>query len=186
LFINQVKQVLQEYGVNAGTLSKEWVQAIMNQFLQDINVRIARLKGAGTNATPVVTERVETGGGYQWHMYKGSFHCVPNAWWFPRCCLQSLWRQWWIGDQQRQIPPLKYLRFSDVKHIDGEPLEQIEKPEILDCLRTKRYLFQNILLTCVVSAILCQEWLLRIWDCWKRLEQLLQLIGYLSVYKQQC
>jgi hypothetical protein len=75
-FIDQVKQALQEYGVNAGTLSEERVQAIMNQFLQDINVQISRFGGVGTNATPVVTERVETGGDYQWHMYRGSFHRV--------------------------------------------------------------------------------------------------------------
>jgi hypothetical protein len=93
----------------------------------------------------IVTERVETGSLYKWHMYKGTFHRVPSTWRFPRCGLQSLWRQWWIGDQQRQIPPLKFLQYSDVKHIDGVPLEQIEKTRKVGPYQNNRRLISIIL-----------------------------------------
>jgi hypothetical protein len=99
-FIDQVKQALQEYGVNAGTLTEEQVTVIMNNFLKEVNEQLKRIEGIGTETVPAAaTERVETGTGYAWHMYKGSFHRVPDEWRFPRCGLQSLWRQWWIGDQ---------------------------------------------------------------------------------------
>jgi hypothetical protein len=127
-FVEQVKQALQEYGVNAGALTEEWVTAIMNNFLQQMNGQLTRLDGIQTNAAaPAVSERVETGSGYSWHMYEGTFHRVPKPWKFPRCGIRTIWRQWWVGDQQRQIPPLKYLEYSDVKHINGMPLEDVEK-----------------------------------------------------------
>ncbi|KAG7343378.1 hypothetical protein IV203_016157 [Nitzschia inconspicua] len=59
-------------------------------------------------------------------MYGGGFHRVPADWRFPRCGVQDLWRQWWIGDTVRQVPPLRSLEHVDVKHLDNLPLADDE------------------------------------------------------------
>jgi hypothetical protein len=41
--------------------------------------------------------------------------------------VRDLWRQWWIGDGRRQIPPLRYLDLEDVKHIDKKPVSEQER-----------------------------------------------------------
>jgi hypothetical protein len=40
--------------------------------------------------------------------------------------LLALWRQWWVGDQPRQIPPLKSIQYGDVKHLNAKDLLPIE------------------------------------------------------------
>ncbi|KAG7341105.1 hypothetical protein IV203_037228 [Nitzschia inconspicua] len=75
--------------------------------------------GQGNEAA--LPERVETGAGYTLHMYGGGFHRVSADWCFPRCGVQDLWRQWWIGDTVRQVPPLRSLEHVDVKHLDNLP-----------------------------------------------------------------
>lgn len=64
--------------------------------------------------------------GYQVHIYDGAMHRVPVDWRIPRCNVRDLWKQWWIGDINRHIPPLRYLTSSDVKHIDDIPLSELE------------------------------------------------------------
>ncbi|KAG7336568.1 hypothetical protein IV203_017784 [Nitzschia inconspicua] len=71
-------------------------------------------------------ERVETGAGYTLHMYGGGFHRVSADWRFPRCGVQDFWRQWWIGDTVRLVPPLRSLGHGDVKHLDNVPLADDE------------------------------------------------------------
>jgi hypothetical protein len=61
------------------------------------------------------------------HSYLGTWHRVPRDWEFPRCGVRDLWRQWWIGDGRRQIPPLRYLDLEDVKHIDKKPVSEQER-----------------------------------------------------------
>jgi hypothetical protein len=60
------------------------------------------------------------------HYYDGKFHRVPKEWDFPRCGVRDLWRQWWIGDGIRQIPPLRMIKHIDVEHIDKRPISQHE------------------------------------------------------------
>ncbi|KAG7340294.1 hypothetical protein IV203_015748 [Nitzschia inconspicua] len=80
--------------------------------------------GQGNEAA--LPERVETGAGYTLHMYGGGFHRVSADWRFPRCGVQDLWRQWWIGDTVRLVPPLRSLGHGDVKHLDNVPLADDE------------------------------------------------------------
>jgi hypothetical protein len=47
---------------------------------------------------------------------------VPVEWDFPRCGVRDLWRQWWIGDSVRQVPPLRIVTIKDVKHLDKRPI----------------------------------------------------------------
>ncbi|KAG7350138.1 hypothetical protein IV203_009498 [Nitzschia inconspicua] len=51
---------------------------------------------------------------------------VPADWRFPRCGVQDLWRQWWIGDTVRQVSPLRSLEHVDVNHLDNLPLADDE------------------------------------------------------------
>jgi hypothetical protein len=118
---------LTEYGVNAGSLSEERVSAILNEFYLKIDSQLSKLDGANMRALPVPIERVEDCSGYQLHMYEGAFHRVPADWRFPKCGTLDLWRMWWVGDTERQVPPLKILKINDVKHIDMKPLSGIEK-----------------------------------------------------------
>jgi hypothetical protein len=60
------------------------------------------------------------------HYYLGSYHRVPKEWDFPRCGVRDLWRQWWIGDRRRQIPPLRMVDIVDVRHIDKRPVSEQE------------------------------------------------------------
>jgi hypothetical protein len=60
-------------------------------------------------------------------MYGGKLHRVPEDWRFPRCGIRDLWRQWWIGDTTRNIPPLKTIEYKDVEHINLFPLSSLEK-----------------------------------------------------------
>ncbi|KAG7339193.1 hypothetical protein IV203_020156 [Nitzschia inconspicua] len=59
-------------------------------------------------------------------MHGGGFHRVPADWRFPRCGVQDLWRQWWIGDTVRQVSPLRSLEHVDVNHLDNLPLADDE------------------------------------------------------------
>ena len=63
---------------------------------------------------------------YQPHYYGGSWKRVPKDWRWPKCGVFDLWRQWWIGDNVRDIPPIRMLNFLDVKHLDAVPLSAEE------------------------------------------------------------
>ena len=39
-----------------------------------------------------------------------------------------VWRQWWIGDTIRNIPPLRTLTTTDLSHLDAIPLTEVEMP----------------------------------------------------------
>jgi hypothetical protein len=41
--------------------------------------------------------------------------------------VRDLWRQWWIGDGRREIPPLRYIDLEDVRHIDKKPVSAEER-----------------------------------------------------------
>jgi hypothetical protein len=73
------------------------------------------------------TNRVEDGRTYTWHYYGGSYKRVPEDWRFPRCGVSDLWRQWWIGDSVRSIPPLRNIKIEDVSHLDTVPLGEEEQ-----------------------------------------------------------
>jgi hypothetical protein len=153
---------LTEYGVNARTLSKECVAAILNKFYNKIENQLSRLEGGNVTHVPMVQERVEDCSGYELHMYGGTFHRVPKSWRFPKCGIHDLWRQRWVGDKERQIPPLKVLKIGDVNHIDMVELSDIEKARkvgpnkdnrrmVTKCLTDMR--FACNILTRIVTAL---------------------------------
>jgi len=60
------------------------------------------------------------------HFYGGMMKRVPEDWHFLRCGVFDLWWQWWIGDQVRQVPPLRNLSILDVNHLDRMPVTEEE------------------------------------------------------------
>jgi hypothetical protein len=61
------------------------------------------------------------------HVYDGQFNRLPKVWRFPRVGVADAWRQWWIGDSVRNIPPLRHITPQDVKFLDTIPLQDSEK-----------------------------------------------------------
>jgi ribosomal protein L32E len=61
------------------------------------------------------------------HYYGNKYHRVPKEWRFPRCGAHDLWRQWWVGDSLQNIPPLVYIEYEDVKHLNLLPPSKFEK-----------------------------------------------------------
>jgi hypothetical protein len=120
-YIAQMKVLLQQMGVDGGRFSETNLRNILDEF----EIRLSRIGVIGTAtaiASDPVTTRVEAGRTYESHCYMGSFKRVPIDWRFPRCGTSDLWRQWWIGDSVRNVPPLRYLTIADYKHIDKLPL----------------------------------------------------------------
>jgi hypothetical protein len=138
-FVDRVKEALTQYGVNAGTLSEERVSALLQEFSLKIDRQLMGISGTLiTGEVAVVKERVEDGSRYQLHLYNGSFHRVPKDWRWPHCGVRDLWCQWWVGDSERHIPPLRFLQTIDVKYIDAEPLTAVEKERKVGPLKDSR------------------------------------------------
>jgi hypothetical protein len=72
-------------------------------------------------------ERIENGRRYEPHYHSGRWRKVPVDWRFPRCGVADLWRQWWIGDSRRRIPPLSKLERLDVDFLDRLRISEEEK-----------------------------------------------------------
>ena len=79
------------------------------------------------NTEAVNAQRIETGQGYHWHYFDGHFHHVPKDWRFPRIGVLDTWKQWWIGDSVRGIPPLRMLDSKDLEFLDAIPLTEEEQ-----------------------------------------------------------
>jgi hypothetical protein len=124
-FLDRVKAALSSYGVNSGHLTEERLNITLQGFLKDIEVHFQRLEGHPPRET--IAERIEKPGTrYELHVYGGSLHRLPADWRIPRCGVHGLWRQWWIGDDVRQIPPLRILTIKDLKHLEKIPLSDVE------------------------------------------------------------
>jgi hypothetical protein len=139
-FVEKVKSALTEYGVNAGTLTEERVAHILKEFYDRIEIQLNKLDGnfIANNNGNVVQERIETYTGYQLHYFKGCFHRVPSDWRIPRCGVHDIWRQWWIGDTERNVHPLKMVQLIDIKFVDDEPLTVVEMARKVGPFRENR------------------------------------------------
>ena len=122
-FVDKVKEALETFGVNADRLSENRLRTVLDEFRQQLREQMGNLD-AVTNINNNINnvrgnnDRTETGEGYLLHYYNGKYHRVPQNWRFPRCGLQDLWRQWWIGDNIKNVPPLRLLQTIDIKHLD--------------------------------------------------------------------
>jgi hypothetical protein len=139
-FTDRVKEALTSYGVNADKLTEERLRLVLKDFQHELTGhmerydRLSSCNGRASNET----ERVETGNGYRLHFYGGRYHRVPIEWHFPRCGVQDLWRQWWIGDTVLQVPPLRFLETIDVNHLDKLKLNDSETHGRAEAFKEKR------------------------------------------------
>jgi hypothetical protein len=68
----------------------------------------------------------------------GKYHQIPQDWDIPRCGVRDFWRQLWIGDGIRQIPPLRYISIVDISHLDKKPIAPGEEHGRIGKFKTKR------------------------------------------------
>ena len=113
-FIGEMKRMLEQMGVNGGRMSEENLRGILIDFEERFANRFSVL-GNQSQVQVVDSSRSEIGRVYQPHYYGGSWKRVPKDWRWPKCGVFDLWRQWWIGDNVRVIPPIRMLKILDVK-----------------------------------------------------------------------
>jgi hypothetical protein len=129
-FVSQMREVLEEMGINGGRMSEENLRRILQEFqerfAEQLRVNNIQPPVVGDDVQVVVADREEAGEVYPIRFYAGAFKRVPLNWRFPRCGIFDLWRQWWIGDTVQGIPPLRKLEVTDVNHLDDIPLAEDE------------------------------------------------------------
>ena len=119
-FVDKVRTAIDESGLSGSGVTEQRLQRLFDGFSRTLR---DQLNTIGTvQPTGEATERVETGVGYQWHYFDGRINRVPKDWRFPRVGVLKAWRQWWIGDSVRNVPPLRNLKASDLEFLDKIPL----------------------------------------------------------------
>jgi hypothetical protein len=127
-FVDKVREALTTHGYGPNRLTDDSLRVILSEFQQELNIQVQRVIriGDGEVARPLV-ERVERDRTYRLHYYAGAWHRVPIDWRFPRCNTINMWRQWWMGDDDRQVPPLSAIDYLDVQFLDKIPLSEWEQ-----------------------------------------------------------
>lgn len=133
-FVEKMKTVLDERGIEGGRLTLAQLTTTLNEALTGIRQRLdtidGRTHGNSNNANNTGEfEQVETGQhAYTLHYHHGKYRRVPGDWRWPRIGIHNAWRQWWIGDTVRNIPPLRYVERDDIEFLDGLPIGEVEAP----------------------------------------------------------
>lgn len=128
-FVDKVRLAIDQSGLSGSGVTEDRLQRLFDRFAGQLRVQLDARIGERfnlQNQEVAERERVETGLGYRYHSYGGKFHKVPEDWRFPRVGVLDAWRQWWIGDTVRSIPPLNTLKGCDVSHLDALPLGEEE------------------------------------------------------------
>ena len=126
-FVRKVKQAIDESGLTGSGVTESRLQSMFNTFARDLRQELDGLVlPQGSRRSETVRDRVETGRGYQWHYFDGRYHPVPKDWRFPRVGVFNAWRQWWIGDRARNVPPIRSIKPLDLKFLDDIPLSTEE------------------------------------------------------------
>lgn len=60
----------------------------------------------------------------------GRLQRLPNDWRFPEGNPIQLWTQWNVGDNAKQVPPLRSLNAKDFVFLDAIPLSEKEQKEL--------------------------------------------------------
>jgi hypothetical protein len=124
-FITEMKATLEDMGVNGERMSEANLRGVLADFEERFANRFGGL-GIQSQVQVIDSSRSEMGRTYQPHYYGGSWKRVPKDWRWPKCGVFDLWRQWWIGDNVRVIPPIRMIKILDVKHLDTVPLSAEE------------------------------------------------------------
>ena len=70
-------------GLSGGALTEQCLCDIFEGFSNEMREQLQQASNGNGNAEANVGECIETGQGYRWHSYRGSFHRVPEDWSFP-------------------------------------------------------------------------------------------------------
>jgi len=153
-FVNKVKEAIEETGVGGGgAVTEAKLKELFASFTQELRSQLVQLDeqgrltghdGYGGNVAGA-PNRVETGVGYRFHTYGGRIHRLPSDWGFPRVGVLDIWRQWWIGDNVRMVPPLRSMTTKDFEHLDRVPLAEDEMHGRTGKSRTSRQPARKIL-----------------------------------------
>jgi hypothetical protein len=126
-FVDEVSVVIGKLATDGGRMTEDGIRSIMlefqHSFLKEFN------NNNNTNITTLTAGDIndsEAGKIYAVHFYGGEIHRLPQNYRFPRCGVFDLWKQWWIGDSARKIPPLRILSAKDFKHLNKVGLDEEE------------------------------------------------------------
>jgi hypothetical protein len=127
-FVEEVSVVIGRLGSDGGRMTEDNLRNILTEFQRTF---MQQINNGNNNATPLepagtTINRSETGRTYELHYFGGEIHRLPRDWLWPRCGVFDLWRQWWIGDSCRKIPPLRILEQRDFRFLNKVPLADDE------------------------------------------------------------
>ncbi|KAL7561338.1 hypothetical protein ACA910_001446 [Epithemia clementina (nom. ined.)] len=131
-FIDRMKVVLDERGIEGGNLTVTQLQAVIADGVREIRQRLDELEGGPLQRRQQNQEDPQQAlatqnSNYTLHFHHGQFSRVPLDWTFPRIGVLDCWRHWWIGDNVRKVPPLWMLTKQDVEWLARVPLSEEEK-----------------------------------------------------------
>ena len=132
-FVDRVGEAMTRHGYGPNRLTDESLRHILREFKEEFSLQVQRVVRLAEGETQDINgnrallhQRVEAEKKYELHAYGGKLHKVPIDWRIPRCSTMSLWRQWWTGDTDKNVPPIRSLNILDIKHLDNVPLSQFE------------------------------------------------------------
>ena len=133
-YTTRTRELLEELNLDGGRRAEQQnFRNMLDEFRRDFRLEYANATAVlpqnqrqiGDTLVPEVN-REENGTIYLLHFYLGSYKRVPREWRFPRLSVSNMWRQWWIGNTVTNVPPLRHLQLSDVKHLDDIELGEEE------------------------------------------------------------
>ncbi|KAL7566583.1 hypothetical protein ACA910_000646 [Epithemia clementina (nom. ined.)] len=131
-FIDKMRLVLDEHGIEGGNLTVQQLQEILGQGLNDIRLWLDEIEGGclpqGAQEQEVVRDLGQpiNNSTFTPHCHHGGLFRVPADWRYPKVGVLDVWQHWWIGDSVWKIPPLQMLTSQDVKWLENEPLVEDE------------------------------------------------------------
>ena len=131
-FVDRVREALTTHGYGPNRLTDDSLRTILCEFQQELSIQVQRVirigDGEVERGRELLVERVENNRSYKLHYFGGAWHRVHSDWRFPiRSNTMNLWRLWWMGNDQDQVPPLSHIDWIDVKHLDLIPLSEFEQ-----------------------------------------------------------
>jgi hypothetical protein len=130
-FVEEVSNVMSRFNIDGGQLTEEKMRKILNEFQQNFQQQFKPNNVINDDDNNINRESeidfIESGRMYSVHYWGGGIHRLPQDWRFPRVGVFDMWRQWWIGDSERKIPPLRLLHARDFLFLKAVPLDNKEK-----------------------------------------------------------
>lgn len=103
--VEGVKQVLEERDISTGTVSRQFIQSMFQQFGQSMQATASGTEGA----TPCSDK-------YLIHFYEGKFHRLPQSYRLPKCSFRHVFVHWMLGSDG--VPPLRALHNRDLPTVE--------------------------------------------------------------------